>query len=127
VQILHFIRRNDWREHGSKALNRHFVSAGGSAAAAEMTLFRRLARSLPPPCNLCIAAVVAIRLRWLSVAEWVASFPRKRFFPSPHYRTKVHRKASEFGSSFQTFDEEEIAILHQSFFKIISCTMQIDT
>ncbi|MEP6985358.1 MAG: hypothetical protein ABI970_07165 [Chloroflexota bacterium] len=35
------------------ALNGHFMSAGGSADAAEMTQMQQIARLMPPPCNLC--------------------------------------------------------------------------
>jgi len=34
------------------------MSAGGTANGAEMTHLQRIARLLPPLCNLCIAAAV---------------------------------------------------------------------
>jgi len=34
-------------------LNRHFVTAGSSLNATEMTLIQRIARLVPPLCNCC--------------------------------------------------------------------------
>ncbi|MEP6986511.1 MAG: hypothetical protein ABI970_12980 [Chloroflexota bacterium] len=39
---------------GSKPLNVHFMAAGGSADAAEMTQMQRMQGRMPPPCNLCL-------------------------------------------------------------------------
>ena len=56
VAIVAYSRRIVRRMRGSRVLNRHFMSAGRSVNAAEMTQMQRIARLLSPPCNLCIAA-----------------------------------------------------------------------
>lgn len=51
---LHDFRRIGWREHGNMALNRQFYAAGSTAHCAELALFRRLSRLMPPP-DICSA------------------------------------------------------------------------
>jgi len=63
LQYFRWIARREVRENPP---NRHFCAAGGSAAATEMTQMQRMARSMPPPCKLCISLLY---LQWFWAAN----------------------------------------------------------
>jgi len=83
------------------SLNGHFVPAGCSLKIAEMTQMRRIARLMPPPSFVHVAALIAAVLSKGHDVVIGIQAPPTRIFSTPYYRTKVRICKAEFVRVFK--------------------------